>query len=42
MYKKRKQSTSDVDVEAIKEEVRSQVTEEVTKKVTHDIMAMLE
>ena len=41
MYKKRKQSTSDVDVEAIKEEVRSLVIEEVTKKVTHDIMAML-
>ena len=41
MYRKRKQSTSDVDVEAIKEEVRRQVTEEVTKKVTHDIMAML-
>jgi len=41
MYRKRKQSTSDVDVEAIKEEVRSQVTEEVTKKITHDIMAML-
>ena len=40
MYRKRKQSTSDVDVEAIKE-VRSQVIEEVTKKVTHDIMAML-
>ena len=40
MYRKRKQSTSDVDVEAIKE-VRSLVTEEVTKKVTHDIMAML-
>jgi hypothetical protein len=30
-----------VDVEAIKEEVRSQVIVEVTKKVTHDIMAML-
>ena len=41
MYRKRKKSTSDVDVEAIKEEVRSQVIEEVTKKVTHDIMAML-
>ena len=27
MYRKRKQSTSDVDVEAIKEEVRSQVTD---------------
>ena len=40
MYRKRKQSTSDADVEAIKE-VRSQVTEEVTKKITHDIMAML-
>jgi hypothetical protein len=40
MYRKRKQSTSDVDVKAIKE-VRSQVTEEVTKKVTHDIMVML-
>ena len=41
MYRKRKQSTSDVDVEAIKEEVKSQVTEEITKKVTSDIMAML-
>ena len=40
MYKKRKQSASDVDVEAIKE-VKSQVTEEITKKVTNDIMAML-
>ena len=40
MYRKRKQSTSDVDVEAIKE-VKSQVTEEITKKVTNDIMAML-
>ena len=27
MHRKRKQSTSDVDVEAIKEEVRSQVTD---------------
>ena len=41
MYRKRKQSTSDVDVEAIKEEVKSQVIEEITKKVTNDIMAML-
>ena len=41
MYRKRKQSTSDVDVEAIKEEVKNQVTEEITKKVTNDIMAML-
>ena len=41
MYRKRKQSTSDVHVEAIKEEIGSQVTEEVTKKITHDIMAML-
>jgi hypothetical protein len=41
IYRKRKQSTSDVDVEAIKEKVRSQVTEEATKKVTNDIMAML-
>ena len=40
MYRKRKQPTSDVDVEAIKE-VKSQVTEEITKKVTNDIMAML-
>ena len=40
MYRKRKQSTSDVDVEAIKE-VKSQVIEEITKKVTNDIMAML-
>ena len=32
---------SDVDVEAIKEEVKSQVLEEITKKVTNDIMAML-
>jgi len=41
MYRKRKQSTSDVDVEAIKEEVKSQVIEEITKQVTNDIMAML-
>ena len=41
MYRKRKQSTSDVDVETIKEEVKSQVIEEITKKVTNDIMAML-
>ena len=41
MYRKRKQSTSDVDVEAIKEEVKSQVIEEITKKVISDIMAML-
>jgi len=41
MYRKRKQSTSDVDVEAIKEEVKSHVIEEITKKVTNDIMAML-
>ena len=40
MYRKRKQSTSDVDVEAIKE-VKSHVTEQITKKVTNDIMAML-
>ena len=40
MYRKWKQSTSDVDVEAIKE-VKSQVTEEITKKVTNDIMAVL-
>ena len=40
MYRKRKQSTSDVNVEAIKE-VRSQMIEEVTKKFTHDIMAMM-
>ena len=39
MYRKRKHSN--VDVEAIKEEVRSPVTQEVTKKVTQDIMAML-
>ena len=31
MYRKRKQSTSDVDVEAIKE-VKSQVIEEITKR----------
>ena len=41
MYRKRKQSASDVDVEAIKEEVKRKVTEEITKKVTSDIMAML-
>jgi len=35
MYRKWKQSTSDVDVEAIKE-VKSQVIEEITKKVTND------
>ena len=29
-----------MDVEAIKEDVKSQVTEEITKKVTNDIMAM--
>ena len=39
MYRKRKYSN--VDVEAIKEEVRSQVTQEVTAKVTKDIMDML-
>jgi len=33
MYRKRKR----VDVEAIKEEVRSQVTQEVTEKVTQDV-----
>ena len=41
MYRKRKRSTSDVNVGAIKEEVKSQVIEEITKKVTNDIMAML-
>ena len=41
MHRKRKQSASDVDLEAIKAEVKSQVTEEITKKVTNDIMAML-
>ena len=41
MYRKKKQSTSDVDVEAIKEVIKSQVTEEITKKVISDIMTML-
>jgi len=41
MYRKRKQSTSDVDVLAIKEEVKSQVIEKITKKVTNDVMAIL-
>jgi hypothetical protein len=39
MYRKRKRSN--VDMEAIKEEVRSQLTIEVTAKVTRDIMDML-
>ena len=39
MYRKRKRSN--VDVEAIKEEVMSQVTQEVTAKVTKDIIDML-
>jgi hypothetical protein len=39
MYRKRKRSN--VDMEAIKEEVRSQLTKEVTVKVPRDIMDML-